>query len=190
MYHQLATHPNVVKSLWRGWMVFGLMAAIFGFGAIVAGVGLIAVLGPVAILVTFVLLIGALGFAALLGWSAQRAGWFGVFGDSNGAWKVRGTGSPISLSWYRLWNTPPGWDHWIYSQLLAGNLTAVGQLGAPTGINIGELYVAVYAAPADRVAFVCVSSQSAKRAGVDTGWRPIELRGEWYDYARTVFPGF
>ncbi|GAA3596412.1 hypothetical protein GCM10022198_20430 [Klugiella xanthotipulae] len=54
-------------------------------------------------------------------------------------------------------------------------------------MNLGELYVALYACAEDRVAFFVMTTRTGKRMGIDTGWRPVELRGERYDYAVSRF---
>lgn len=115
---------------------------------------------------------------------------FPLTGDLGLTWKMRDTGTPLNRIWNRHWNTPPEYHFWLYNELARGNLDALYQLGPGTGVNLGELYVALYAAHPDGVAFFVMSTRTGRRIGVDTGWRPIELRGERYQYAVSRFTFF
>lgn len=113
-----------------------------------------------------------------------------LWGDSYLTWKMADTGSTLERIWNCHWNTPPEHHFWIYEQLRAGNVDAIYQLGPGTGLNIGELYLALYAARSDHVAFLVMNTRTGRRLGADTGWRPIELRGALYDYAVSRFSFF
>lgn len=119
-------------------------------------------------------------------WGAAIA----LSGDAHMTWKMRDTGSSLNRIWNRHWNTPPEHHGWLYAQLAAGNIDALYQLGPGTGVNLGELYVALYACDDDRVAYFVMSTRTGRRLGRDTGWRPIELRGERFDYAVSRFSFF
>ncbi len=123
---------------------------------------------------------------ALGAWGATLSIW----GDSTLTWKMRDTGSSLNRIWNRHWSTPPEHHGWLYEQLRAGNLDALYQLGPGTGVNLGELYVALYHCPDDGIGFVVITTRTGKRLGRDTGWRPIELRGERLDYAISRFSFF
>lgn len=185
---QLNSDPRIRRSHSQFWTMSLIIGGILLVLTVISTFGLAIRSGPVAAMVFLPLaLVMSIGLAALLGWVFQQRGWLQLFGDSFGVWKMRATGAPLSRVWNRHWNTPPEYHGWLYGELLAGNLDAIQQLGPGTGLNVGELYLALYAAPQDRVAFLVMSTQTGKRLGADTGWRPIELRGEWYDYAFSRF---
>ena len=110
-----------------------------------------------------------------------------MLGDTSGVWKMRDTGSPLDRRWNRHWNVGDDWHFWIYAQLCAGNVDAIYQLGPGTGINLGELYIAFYSCPTDQLGFFVMSTKTGKRIGMDTGWRPIEVRGDLYRYCAARF---
>lgn len=115
------------------------------------------------------------------------AGAITIWGDTLATWKMVDTGSTLMRVWNRHWNTPGENHFWLYSQLRAGNYDAIYQLGPGTGMNIGELYLALYSCSADGVGYFVMSTRTGRRIGVDTGWRPIELRGPQYEYAVSRF---
>lgn len=98
-----------------------------------------------------------------------------------------GTGTPVSRVFERTWNSNDAWNAWIYEQFRAGNLAALQQLGVPQWHNLGDLYVHVYQASDERIAYVCIGSYAARRRGIDTGWRPVVMVGPWYDYTMQYF---
>ncbi len=108
-------------------------------------------------------------------------------GDAFSTWKLRDTGTHLERVWSSHWDTPPMDHFWLYNQLLQHNFNALYQLGPNTGWNFGELYVALYAAFDDGVAYLVMTTRTGKNIGVDTGWRPIELRGASYHFAITNF---
>lgn len=99
-------------------------------------------------------------------------------GDSHSTWKMRDTGHSLYRVWSCHWDTPPQYHGWVYHQLVSGNFDALYQLGPGKRVNWGELYVALYSAPQDGVGFFVMTTRTGKSLNVDTGWRPVELRGE------------
>ncbi|KTR87041.1 hypothetical protein [Leucobacter chromiiresistens] len=111
------------------------------------------------------------------------------FNRSADGLRRRPTGTPVVRVFERTWHSDDAWNAWIYERLRVGDLAALHQLGMPQWHNLGDLYVHVYEARADRVAYVCIGSNAAMRRGVDTGWRPIVMTGAWYDYTLQFFRG-
>lgn len=99
----------------------------------------------------------------------------------------RPTGARVKRVFERTWNSTPEWNDWLYQQFLAGNLAALQQLGLAQWHNLGDLYVNLYVAEGDGIAYLCIGSYSARSRGVDTGWRPIVMTGAWYDYTMQFF---
>lgn len=109
------------------------------------------------------------------------------FNRSADALRRRATGAPVRRVFERTWNSNDAWNAWIYEQFRAGNLAALQQLGMPQWHNLGDLYVHVYQASDERIAYVCIGSYAARRRGIDTGWRPVVMVGPWCDYTMQYF---
>lgn len=181
---QLAAHPDIERVTTRFW---GMLAATGGGMLVFLVTGVIAlVAGGRGLEAAVVLPLGlvAVLLALLFAWLFQ-AGGAGPRpgGDHRGTWRVRSTGAPLTRVWNQHWNVWPQYHAWLYGELSRGNLDALLRIGPGTGWNFGEVYLALYAAPRDRVAYLVMSTKTGERLGVDTGWRPIELRGPRYDDA-------